>query len=406
MNKILLAYSGGLDTSCILKWLIEEFNTEVVAYVADVGQQEDFQSIKEKALKHGAYECIIDDIKSEFISDYMFTAIKANSVYETEYLMGTALARPCIAKNMVEAALRNGCSHIAHGATGKGNDQVRFELAIKALAPQLEIIAPWRTWKYSSRKELFQYAKNNGIELPVTLEKPYSIDANIMHISYEGGILEDPGVPAPADLYQWTTDPEESPQKSETIKIEFANGVPVSINGTTLNPLQLTTLANELGAKHGIGRIDIVENRYIGIKSRGVYETPGATILLKAHQALESLTLDKEVLHLKEELAKKLAIKIYNGYWFAPETKVLLNAIEDTQTPVNGSAELKLYKGCATILSRESKSSLYDSEVTGFDTMNAFTQQDSEGFININSLRLSAWSSKNESVKKGIQTTA
>lgn len=406
MNKILLAYSGGLDTSCILKWLAETYDAEVVAYCADVGQKEDFEEVKKKALALGAVDCIIDDLKAEFVEEYVFTAIKGNTVYESEYLLGTSLARPCIAKGMVEAALRNDCQAIAHGATGKGNDQVRFELGVKALAPHLKVIAPWRTWEYKSRTDLFEYAKKHKIDLPVTLEKPYSMDANIMHISYEGGVLEDPAAEAPDDIYLWTKSPEEAPDKAEKIEIAFENGVPISINGEKLNALDLLNKANDIGAAHGIGRIDIVENRYIGIKSRGIYETPGATILLKAHQALESICLDKEVDHLKEELGKKLAIKIYNGYWFAPETKVLISAIEETQKTVTGVVTLKLYKGSVSILTRDSKHSLYSAEIAGFDTMDAFTQIDSEGFININGLRLSTWSAVNESIKSGVQAEA
>ncbi|MBI1269834.1 argininosuccinate synthase [bacterium] len=406
MNKILLAYSGGLDTSCILKWLAETYDAEIIAYCADVGQKEDYAEVEKKALALGASKCIIDDLKAEFVAEYVFTAIKGNTVYESEYLLGTSLARPCIAKGMVEAALRNNCDAIAHGATGKGNDQVRFELAVKSLAPHLKVIAPWRTWKYKGRVDLFAYAREKGIELPVTLEKPYSMDANIMHISYEGGILEDPAAAPPDDIYLWTKSPEEAPDKAETVEIEFEQGVPVKINGEKLAPLELLEKANDIAAAHGVGRIDVVENRYIGIKSRGVYETPGATILIKAHQALESICLDKEVDHLKEELSKKLAIKIYNGYWTAPETKLLINAIEETQKTVSGIVKLKLYKGSATILSRASQYSLYSAEIAGFDTMDAFTQQDSEGFININGLRLSTWSAVNESVKSGIQSKA
>lgn len=406
MKKILLAYSGGLDTSCILKWLVKTYDAEVIAYIADVGQKENFEKVKENALKMGAIDCIVDDIKSEFVSQYIFPAVKANCVYESEYLLGTALARPCIAKNMVEAALRNNCTAIAHGATGKGNDQVRFELAVKGLAPHIKIIAPWRTWKYKSRKDLFAFAKQNNIKLPVSLDKPYSIDSNIMHISYEGGVLEDPAKEAPEDLCKWTTAPELAPDIPESIEIDFVNGIPVSVNQKLMKPLQLLDHVNDLGSKHGIGRVDIVENRYIGIKSRGVYETPGATILMKAHQALESITLDKEMMHLKEEMSKKLAIKIYNGYWFAPETKWLFNSIEESQKQVTGKIKLKLYKGSVSILTRESQSSLYDANIVGFDTMDAFTQQDSEGFININGLRLSTWSAVNESIKEGVQAKA
>nr|MBP9091950.1 argininosuccinate synthase [bacterium] len=315
MKKILLAYSGGLDTSCILTWLKEKYNVPVVAYCANVGQEEDFDAVHEKALKTGAEKCIIDDLKAEFVKDFIFPSIQANAVYEAVYLLGTSLARPCIAQGMVEAALREGCDYIAHGATGKGNDQVRFELAVKSLAPQLGVIAPWREWEYQSRTDLFEYAEKHGIPLPITKEKPYSMDANLMHISYEGGILEDPWQQAPENIYLWTKNPEEAPDKAQFVEIEFVQGVPVAIDGEKLGPVELVEKANEIAAAHGVGRIDLVENRFIGIKSRGVYETPGVTILLQAHQAVESLTLDKEVAHLKQSLVSKIAELTYNGFW-------------------------------------------------------------------------------------------
>ncbi|MBZ0185693.1 MAG: argininosuccinate synthase [Candidatus Obscuribacterales bacterium] len=409
MKKVLLAYSGGLDTSCILKWIKEEYDAEVIAYCADVGQAEDFEALKKKALTCGAIDCIVDDLKSEFVSQYIYPAIKAGAVYEKEYLLGTSLARPCIAKGMVEAALRNNCDAIAHGATGKGNDQVRFELAVKALAPHLKVLAPWRIWPYEGRADLFEYAEKHGIELPITKDKPYSMDANLMHISYEGGILEDPWAEPPEDMFLWTKSLEDASDTAEYVEIEFVAGMPVAINNQKLKPLELIQTINEIGASHGIGRVDLVENRYIGIKSRGVYETPGVTILYKAHQAIESLTIDKEVCHLKEALAQKLAELVYNGYWFAPETKILLNAVEDTQKVVTGIAMLKLYKGNTVLKGRCAPASLYDMSLSSFETMTSiaeFSPCDSGGFININGLRLSTWSKVNESIEKGIHQTA
>ncbi|MBK8220121.1 MAG: argininosuccinate synthase [Candidatus Obscuribacter sp.] len=406
MKKILLAYSGGLDTSCILTWLKEKYQVPVVAYCANVGQEEDFEQVHAKALKTGAEKCIIDDLKAEFVKDFIFPSIQANAVYETVYLMGTSLARPCIAKGMVETALREGCDFIAHGATGKGNDQVRFELAVKSLAPQLGVIAPWREWQYQSRTDLFDYAEVHGIPLPVTKDKPYSMDANLMHISYEGGILEDPWQEAPEDIYLWTKNPEQAPDKPQFVEIEFEAGVPVAIDGEKLSAVALLEKANEIAAAHGVGRIDLVENRYIGIKSRGVYETPGVTILMQAHQAVESLTLDKEVAHLKQSLVGKIAELTYNGYWFAPEAQLLHNFIKDSQSTVSGTAKIKLYKGSSMVVARKSDYSLYSEKMTSFENMSSFNPADSGGFINISGLRLSTWSQKHASIKKSLHPTA
>ncbi|HNG73667.1 MAG TPA: argininosuccinate synthase [Candidatus Obscuribacter sp.] len=406
MKKILLAYSGGLDTSCILTWLKEKYQVPVVAYCANVGQEEDFEQVHAKALKTGAEKCIIDDLKAEFVKDFIFPSIQANAVYETVYLMGTSLARPCIAKGMVETALREGCDFIAHGATGKGNDQVRFELAVKSLAPQLGVIAPWREWQYQSRTDLFDYAEAHGIPLPVTKDKPYSMDANLMHISYEGGILEDPWQEAPEDIYLWTKNPEQAPDKPQFVEIEFEAGVPVAIDGEKLSAVELLEKANEIAAAHGVGRIDLVENRYIGIKSRGVYETPGVTILMQAHQAVESLTLDKEVAHLKQSLVGKIAELTYNGYWFAPEAQLLHNFIKDSQSTVSGTAKIKLYKGSSMVVARKSDYSLYSEKMTSFENMSSFNPADSGGFINISGLRLSTWSQKHASIKKSLHPTA
>lgn len=406
MNKILLAYSGGLDTSCILAWLKENYKVPVVAYCANVGQDEDFKAVEQKALNTGADKCIVEDLREPFVKEYVFTALQANALYEGTYLMGTALARPCIAYGMITAALKEGCDAIAHGATGKGNDQVRFELAVKSLAPHLKTIAPWREWKFGGRSELFAYAEKHGIPLPITKDKPYSIDANIMHISYEGGILEDPWFEAPADTYLWTCAPESAPDKPEYVEIEFDLGIPVAINNEKLKPLALLEKANTIAGKHGVGRVDLVENRYIGIKSRGIYETPGMTMLMQAHRAVESLTLDREVLHLKEKLSLQLSDIIYNGYWFSPEAQLIKQMVNQSQDTVSGIAKVKLYKGSCQVVGRKSPVSLYNEKVTSFENMSAFNPADSGGFININGLRLQAWSKVHGSTAKSLQTTA
>jgi argininosuccinate synthase len=403
MKKILLAYSGGLDTSVILAWLQETYKVPIVAYCADVGQKEDFAAVHEKALQTGAAKCLVDDLKLQFVKEYIFPAIKANCIYEGVYLMGTALARPCIAKGMIEAAMKEGCDAIAHGATGKGNDQVRFELAAKSLAPHFELIAPWRQWNINGRNELFAFAEQRGIPLPVTRNKPYSIDANLMHSSYEGGILEDPWTEASADIFLWTVDPEKAPDQPQYLEIGFEHGVPVTIDGQKLDPLAIVQLANDMGAKHGVGRIDLVENRYIGIKSRGIYETPGVTILMQAHRAVESLTLDREVAHLKEQLALKLADLTYNGYWFSPEAELLRKTVEETQDHVTGAVKLKLYKGSSNVVARRADISLYNKHLVSFDDMHAFQPADSGGFININGLRLQSWGQTYGSFEKGVQ---
>jgi argininosuccinate synthase len=405
MNKILLAYSGGLDTSCILTWLKETYKVPIVAYCANVGQDEDFDAVVKKALKTGAEKCIIDDLRQEFAKEYIFSSIKANCVYEGVYLLGTSLARPCIAKGMVEAAMKEGCDAIAHGATGKGNDQVRFELAAKSLAPHLEVIAPWRSWSFNGRSELFAYAEKHGIPLPITKDKPYSIDANLMHISYEGGILEDPWSEATEDIYTWTCDPTKAPDKPEYVTVTFDQGVPVAINDKQLDPVAIVETANKLGSAHGVGRVDLVENRYIGIKSRGVYETPGVTILMQAHRAVESLTMDREVAHMKEGFALKLADITYNGYWFSPEAQVLRKAVDETQTYVSGTAKLKLYKGTSQVVARKSEASLYNNRLSSFEDMSDFAPADSGGFININGLRLKTWSLTHGRIKKSLQST-
>ncbi|MGQ9898353.1 MAG: argininosuccinate synthase [Acidobacteriota bacterium] len=388
MKKIALAYSGGLDTSVILAWLKETYAVPVVAFVADVGQNEDLTAIRERALATGADEVVVTDVREEFVRDYVFPAVAAQAVYEGFYLLGTALARPVIAKAMVAAARVTGCDTVAHGATGKGNDQVRFELAIAALAPELHVLAPWRIWPFVGRRDLLSYAQRRGIPTPVTAEKPYSTDANAMHISYEGGVLEDPWQAPPEGMFQWTTDPEKAPDEPAFVEIAFECGRPVAIDGTNLSPFRLLEYANALGARHGIGRVDIVENRFIGLKSRGVYETPGATLLMQAHRAVESLTLDREVAHIKENLGLKFAELIYTGFWFSPEMELLRATIAHTQRNVTGTARLKLYKGAAYVVGRRSLVGLYDAEAVSFETRPQVQPGDAGGFIAIHSMRL------------------
>jgi argininosuccinate synthase len=402
LKKILLAYSGGLDTSCLLAWLKDTYDCPVVAYVADVGQNEDLAAVRKKAAATGAETCIVDDLREEFARDYVFSTVMANGVYEGAYLMGTALARPVIAKGMVRAALAQGADAVAHGSTGKGNDQVRFELTTKALAPQLAILAPWRTWEFAGRQDLIAYAKKKGIPVSQTAEKPYSMDANLMHISYEGGILEDPAAEPPADMFTWTTAPERAPDKPEVVEVAFESGVPVAVNGERLSPAPLVARLNDLGARHGVGRVDVVENRYVGIKSRGVYETPGVTILLQAHRAVESLALDREVAHLKESLVPKFAELVYYGYWFSPEMEALQAFLRKTQEPVTGSARIKLFKGSASVVGRSSPNSLYNPAQSSFEGAVDFQPSDSTGFININGLRLISWSRRHGRLAKGL----
>ncbi len=392
MNSIVLAYSGGLDTSVILTWLRETYQVPVIAYVGNVGQDEDFEAIREKAYRTGAADVIVDDLRDAFVETYVVAAIKANAVYEGSYLLGTSLARPVIAEGLVKAARAAGASAIAHGATGKGNDQVRFELTVKALAPDLAVIAPWRTWSFVGRSDLLEYAAKHGIEVPVTAEKPYSMDANLMHISYEGGILEDPWAEPPEDIFLWTASVHDAPDEPERVEISFEKGVPVALNGEKMKPADLLAALNAIGSRHGVGRVDIVENRFIGIKSRGVYETPGATILLAAHRAVESITLDREVAHFKDSLVPKFAELVYNGFWFAPEMDLLRSMVETTQASVTGTVRLKLFKGGITVSGRKSPYSLYNAEQSSFETRMSIDASDSGGFINVNGLRLSTWS--------------
>ncbi len=388
-RKIVLAYSGGLDTSVILSWLKETYNCPLVAYVANIGQDEDFEAVAAKAHRTGADAVHVLDLREEFVSDYVFFALKAGAVYEGHYLMGTSIARPLIAKHQIGVARSEGADAVAHGATGKGNDQVRFELTFHALAPDLTVIAPWRTWSFTGRKDLFAYAEKHGIPLPVTMEKPYSMDANLMHISYEGGILEDPWAEPPRDIFLMTKDPADTPDTPLYVELGFEDGVPVAIDGETLGPVGLLTRLNVLAGEHGIGRVDIVENRFIGMKSRGVYETPGMTVLHLAHRAIESLTMDREVMHLRDSLVPRIAELIYNGFWFSPEMAMLRSAVEQSQQGITGVARLKLFKGQALVVGRKSPSSLYNPEIASFETFATYDSGDAGGFIRMNGLRLS-----------------
>jgi argininosuccinate synthase len=386
--KVVLAYSGGLDTSVILTWLKEQRAAEVIAFIADVGQGEDLRAVACKAEKTGADHVVVADLREEFVRDFVFPAIQANAVYEGTYLMGTSLARPVIARHLVKAAHAHGAGAIAHGATGKGNDQVRFELTAAALDPKLEIVAPWREWSFTGREDLFRYAEQHGIELPVTREKPYSMDANLMHISYEGGVLEDPWAEPPQDMFRMTVAPERAPDQAAYVEVDFERGVPVGIDGERLGPVELLARANALAGKHGVGRVDVVENRFIGMKSRGVYETPGATLLHAAHRAVESLTLDREVMHLRDSLIPRFAELVYYGFWYSPEMRSLLAFVESTQSGVEGTARLKLYKGSAQVVGRKSPRSLYDPETASFETFGSYDSRDAGGFIRMNALRL------------------
>jgi argininosuccinate synthase len=386
--KIVLAYSGGLDTSVILAWLRETYDAEVIAYTCDVGQGGEVAEAEEKALATGAVAAVVDDRRLEFVRDAVFPAVRANAVYEGEYLLGTSLARPIITKGLVETAREHGASAVAHGATGKGNDQVRFELSTAALAPDLKTIAPWREWDLKGRMDLMAYAEARGIPIPTTKESPYSMDANLFHISYEGGVLEDPWESPPPGIFRMTTDPDIAPDAPEEIVIGLRSGNPVSVDGAELGPVELLATLNERAGRHGIGRIDIVENRFVGIKSRGVYETPGGTVLHKARRAVESIVLDREVLALRDSLAGKFAQIVYNGFWFAPERIELQKLMDSIQEPVTGEARLLLYKGSATVLGRRSPNTRYDPEVATFEEDKVYRQFDAEGFINLNALRI------------------
>ncbi len=391
IKKVALAYSGGLDTSVILKWLQDVYDCEVVTFTADIGQGEELESVRPKAKQFGVKEIFIDDLREEFVRDFVFPMFRANAVYEGEYLLGTSIARPLIAKRQVEIARKTGCDAIAHGATGKGNDQVRFELGAYALWPEVKIIAPWREWDLTSREKLLAYAEKHGI--PVAAKRkggsPYSMDANALHISYEGGGLEDPWWTPPDDIWRLTKNPEDAPARPEYVTIAYEKGDPVAVNGRKLTPFGMLAKLNELAGRHGIGRLDLVENRYVGMKSRGCYETPGGTLMLKAHRAIESLCLDREVAHLKDELMPRYASLIYNGYWWSPERKMLQAMIDESQKKVSGEVRLKLYKGNVYNAGRRSPNSLFDARIATFeDDKGAYNQKDAEGFIKLNGLRL------------------
>ena len=388
VNKIVLAYSGGLDTSVILKWLAEEYDCSVVAYSADIGQEEDWKAVKEKGLATGAEKVIISDLKEEFVEDYIFPAFRANAIYEESYLLGTSLARPLISKEQVRIAHQEGADAVSHGATGKGNDQVRFELGYIGLDPKLKIIAPWRIWDLNSRQKLVEFAEKHNIPIPVTKEKPYSSDENLLHISFEGGILENPWTEPDEAMFKLTVSPENAPDVPTYIELDFAGGDPVAINGDKMKPIDLFTTLNKLAGENGIGRLDMVENRFVGMKSRGVYETPGGTILRIAHRDLETITLDREVMKIRDSLIPRYSELIYNGFWFSPERELLQSTMDKTQETVNGTVRLKLYKGNCTPVGRKSDQSLYQESFATFEEDEVYNQADATGFIRLNGLRM------------------
>ena len=388
VKKVVLAYSGGLDTSIILKWLLEEYKCEVIAFAADLGQGDDLETVRQKALDTGASKVIIEDLREEFVRDYVFPAFRANAIYEGHYLLGTSLARPLIAKRQVAVAAAENADAVSHGATGKGNDQVRFELSYTALSPDLKIIAPWRQWQLKSRQDLLQFAETHGIPVPVTPEKPYSMDGNLLHLSYEGGVLEDPWREPDPEMFTMTVAPEDAPDTPAYVEIDFEQGNPVAVDGDRLGCADLLTRLNDLGGANGIGRVDLVENRFVGMKSRGVYETPGGTILRMAHQAVESITMDREVLHLRDGLIPRYARLVYNGFWFSPEMRLLQETMDATQESVWGRARLKLYKGSCLVVGRKSPRSLYQSEYATFEKDTVFDQSYADGFIKLLGLRL------------------
>lgn len=391
VNKIVLAYSGGLDTSVILKWLQETYRADVVAFVADVGQGEETEPARQKAIDTGACAVYVEDLKEEFVRDYVFPAMQANAIYEGCYLLGTSVARPLIAKAQIEVLRKENADAVSHGATGKGNDQVRFELTYLALEPDVTIIAPWRDpkWNLHGRTELLAYAEKHGIEVPVTQKKPYSMDRNLLHLSFEGGILEDPWAEPPADMFQLTVNPEDAPDTPAYVEIDFEEGIPVAVDGERLSPAALLERLNALAGAHGVGRVDMVENRFVGMKSRGVYETPGGTLLYAAHRAVESLTMDREVMLLRDQMSPKIAQLIYNGFWFSPEMKTMMDFVRSTQENVTGRARLKLYKGSCMVVGRQAPKSLYDDKVASFEAdEGAYQQADAGAFIRLNALRL------------------
>lgn len=387
-KKIVLAYSGGLDTSVAIQWLKETYHAEIIAFCADLGQGDDMDEIRDKALKTGASKVYVEDLKEEFVKDYVFPMLRANAVYEGSYLLGTSIARPLIARKQIEIAHKEKAEAVAHGATGKGNDQVRFELTYYALNPEIRVIAPWREWPFGSRQSLMEYAEKTGIPVTATKEKPYSIDQNLFHISYEGGILEDPWQEPPADMYTLITPPEKAPDKPLYVEIAFKKGNPVAVNNEKCSSAEMLGRLNTLAGENGIGRVDIVENRYVGMKSRGVYETPGGTVLHAAHRAIESLVLDREIMHMRDALIPRYAELIYNGYWFSPERKALQNFIDYIQEDVEGTVRLKLYKGNCDVVGRMSPLSLYHPDLATFEQEDIYDQKHADGFIKLNALRL------------------
>jgi len=401
VKRVVLAYSGGLDTSVILKWLLETYHCEVICFAADVGQKEELSGLQEKALNTGASKIYIDDLKEEFTRDFVFPALRANAIYEGTYLLGTSLARPLIAKRQLEIAKLEGADAVCHGATGKGNDQVRFELTYLSLNPAINIIAAWRddNWKFDSRSSMLDYAEKHNIPLPLTREKPYSSDRNLLHISHEGGILEDPWAEPNEDMFVLSVSPEKAPDRPTYIEIAFENGIPVSVDGVIMQPAVLLDHLNEIAGKNGIGRVDMVENRFVGMKSRGVYETPGGTVLWAAHRAVESIAMDREVMMMRDSLTPKYAQLVYNGFWFSPEMKVLQRFIDETQEHVTGTARLKLYKGNCIVVGRKSPFSLYSEDVATFEKDRVYNQKDATGFIRLNALRLKIMAAMNARVK-------
>lgn len=389
VKKIVLAYSGGLDTSVILRWLQETYKTDVVAFIADIGQGEETGPAREKALKTGACAVYVEDLREEFVRDYVFPALRANAIYEASYLLGTSVARPLIAKAQIDVLRRENADAVSHGATGKGNDQVRFELTYYALEPNVTIIVPWREWDLHSRSDLVAYAKKHNIPVPVTTERPYSMDRNLLHLSFEGGILEDPWAEPPDDMFVLTVDPRKAPEEPTYVEIDFDEGTPVAVDGERLSPAALLARLNGLGGANGIGRVDMVENRFVGMKSRGVYETPGGAILYKAHRAVESITMDREVMLLRDQLSPKIAQLIYSGFWFSPEFRTLMDFVDATQANVTGTARLRLYKGNCDVVGRKAPRSLYDEKVSSFETdQGVYQQADAGPFIRLNALRL------------------
>ncbi|AKJ63720.1 argininosuccinate synthase [Kiritimatiella glycovorans] len=398
--KVVLAYSGGLDTSIILKWLQEEYDAEVIAYAADVGQEEELDGLPEKAKNTGASKCYVEDLREEFARDFVYPMIRAGAVYESGYLLGTSIARPLIAKRHIEIAREQGAEAVAHGATGKGNDQVRFELTFYALEPGIKVIAPWRNEGFfQSRTEMMQYAEQHGIPIPVSAEKPYSMDRNLLHISYEGGVLEDPWNAPPKDMFLLTTDPEDAPDGAEEITIDFERGDAVALDGERLEPLPLMQKLNGIAGRHGVGRIDLVENRFVGMKSRGVYETPAGTVLHRAREAVEQITMDREVLHQRDAIMPRYAELVYNGFWFAPEREMLQAAMDRAAQTVTGTARVKLYKGSCTVTGRRAERSLYDADIASFEAGGDYDQADANGFIRLNALRLRVGSLKEQDAK-------